>query len=153
MALWISDTGERFDDGLAYEPGEDGFSRDLAARHFGKTGFNYAGTPNWHLRIEAEQKAESDARKAKEEADAAAAQEQATKDAHAREQAEQDAAMAAQQAAAKERIAQLIDPEGYAKAQAIAAIDAEHDALAAFASKGEAAQLDAVKDERLAALG
>lgn len=112
---------DQYEDGLAFKPGEDGFTTDLVTKYAGSGNFNYMGTPNWHLRIEAEQKAESDAQKAKEEADAA-----------------------------KARIAQLLDPEGYAKAHAIALIEAEHEALAPFASKSEAAELDAVKEARLA---
>lgn len=88
---------------------------------------------------------------AQAEADALAAK--AAQDAADQETAKQAAAEQARiEAAAKARIAQLLDPEGYAKAQAAAAIEAEHQALASFASKADAAQLDAVKVARIAAL-
>lgn len=115
MALWSNDKGEQFDDGLAFEPGEEGFTRDIAAAHFGDASFNYLGTPNRALRIEAEHQA---------------------------------ALAAEREAAAKARIAELIDPAGCARAR----IEAEHEALAAFATGEEAAQLEAVKEARLAAL-
>ena len=48
MALWLNaETGEQFDDGLTFRPGEDGFTRALAAAHFGASPFDYLGTPNW----------------------------------------------------------------------------------------------------------
>lgn len=48
MALWIKDaTGDQFDDGLAFKPGEEGFTRELAAEHFKTDAFSYSGTPNW----------------------------------------------------------------------------------------------------------
>lgn len=82
-------------------------------------------------------------KKASEEAEAA--KEQA-------DQAERDRTEQEASAVAKARIAQLLDPEGFAKAQITAAIEAEHDALAAFASKGEKTKLEEVKEARLAAL-
>jgi hypothetical protein len=94
MALFIAEDGTQFDDGLAFEPGEEGFTRDIAKKHFGKKPFNYASTPNWHLRIDAEERA--------------------------RDQADTEmkaaAAAAAREVAAKARIAQLVDPEGFARA-------------------------------------
>lgn len=101
------------------------------------------------------EQAERDAAAAAQEAAAKAAQEradaaQAAQDAQTR--ANEEAAAAALAASAKARIAQLLDPEGYAKAQAVAAIEAEHEELVPFADKDEAAQLDAVKEARIAAL-
>ncbi len=57
MAIWQNDAnGERFDDGAALRPGEDGFSRDLAVAHFGAdAAFSYVGTPNWTAPVEPEQ--------------------------------------------------------------------------------------------------
>lgn len=62
------ETVHTFDDGLAYEPGEEGFDRtaaDAKAAGFGK-GFTaaYMGTPNWHLRVEQEAKDAAEAREA-----------------------------------------------------------------------------------------
>lgn len=90
---------------------------------------------------------------------AAAASEQAVKDAVERERAEQERAdaeaaqeRASQEASAKARIAQLLDPEGFAKAQAVAAIEAEHEALAEFATKDEKAELQTIMEERIKAV-
>lgn len=48
MAQWQNDTTlEIWDDGMTAVPGEAGFTRDLAATHFGGPGFSYVGTPNW----------------------------------------------------------------------------------------------------------
>lgn len=48
MALWVNDkTGERFDDGLNFKPGEDGFTKDLAVARFSPDRCSYIGTPNW----------------------------------------------------------------------------------------------------------
>ncbi|MBN9144123.1 MULTISPECIES: hypothetical protein [unclassified Novosphingobium] len=49
MAIWQNDAnGERFDDGAALLPGEEGFSRAGAEAHFGAdVDFSYVGTPNW----------------------------------------------------------------------------------------------------------
>lgn len=111
----------------------------------------HADTPRGVMAKAAEGKKAADA--------AAAASVEAVKDAVEREHAEQERAdaeaaqeRASQEASAKARIAQLIDPEGFAKSEAIAAIDAEHAALAPFASKSEKAKLEEVKAERLAAL-
>lgn len=56
MAIWQNDaTGERFDDGAALRPGDDGFTRDLAVAHFGEgAAFSYIGTPNWVAPVGAE---------------------------------------------------------------------------------------------------
>lgn len=48
MALWQHDTtAARFDDGLTAKPGEEGFTREIAAAHFKSAAFSYVGTPNW----------------------------------------------------------------------------------------------------------
>lgn len=48
MALWKSEKPEDdFDDGLTAKPGEAGFTREVAEKHFGHKNFNYSGTPNW----------------------------------------------------------------------------------------------------------
>lgn len=53
MAIWVNaKTGEQFDDKLAFKPGEEGFTRDLADAWAKTKGFaasivNYVGTPNW----------------------------------------------------------------------------------------------------------
>lgn len=48
MALWLHDaTGKQFDDGLTTKPGEEGFTREFAEKHFGTSKFSYSGTPNW----------------------------------------------------------------------------------------------------------
>lgn len=54
MAIWQNDAdGERFDDGAALRPGEDGFSRAAAEAHFGDgVAFSYVGTPNWVAPVE-----------------------------------------------------------------------------------------------------
>lgn len=53
-----------WDDGLAFKPGDDEFRTDLADTKAATLGAgvkaNYSGTPNWHLRVEAEQKAEAE---------------------------------------------------------------------------------------------
>lgn len=66
MALWqiLDKNGvaqpEQFDDGLAFMPGEDGFSTDAVSAKAKKIGgsFNMIGVPNWHLRLASEQDAE-----------------------------------------------------------------------------------------------
>jgi len=49
MAIWQSATNPSsfWDDGGALAPGDEGFSSDAAAAHFGADGFNYCGTPGW----------------------------------------------------------------------------------------------------------
>jgi hypothetical protein len=48
MALWKHDNNhEIYDDGATTQPGEDGFTRELAEKHFGDKDFSYMGTPNW----------------------------------------------------------------------------------------------------------
>lgn len=48
MAIWQDDkSGDRHDDGQALLPGEAGFTRELAEKHFGHKNFSYVGTPNW----------------------------------------------------------------------------------------------------------
>lgn len=129
MALWqlINKDGiahgEQFDDGLAYRPGEDGFSTEAVAARASELGKDYSfsliGVPNWHLRIEAEQKAASDKeeveRLAKEEADLAIKRE-------------------ADKTVLKETLArqaaQIADPQGFARAQALASIEADHASIA-----------------------
>jgi hypothetical protein len=134
MGLWqmIDAKGvaqaEQFEDGLAFMPGEDGFSTDpvdAEAARLGE-GFTYSmiGVPGWHARIEAEQAAAA----AAEDAKAGAALE------------------AERAAAARARIAQLVDPDGYAYAQAKAAAHAE---LALLLEHAEPSEREALK----AALG
>jgi hypothetical protein len=57
-----------WDDGLALNPDEEGFSREAAdakAASLGKgVTAEYSGTPNWHARIDAEQAAQAEAREA-----------------------------------------------------------------------------------------
>jgi len=61
MALWQHDeSGERFDDGLTAQPGEEGFTRELAQAHFGTDRFSYVGTPNWVPPQEADAPADPD---------------------------------------------------------------------------------------------
>jgi hypothetical protein len=58
MALWVSDIdGKQFDDGLTFKPGEDGFTRDIAAAHYANNAFSYVGTPNWQPPQEPEEAA------------------------------------------------------------------------------------------------
>lgn len=147
MALWqIFDAKgiaqpDQFDDGLAFMPDEDGFSTDAVvaqAEGLGKK-FTYAliGVPNWHARIEAEQRAAAEA----EETARVAAENEAGKTADA-----------AREIAARDRIAQLLDPEGYAKALATQALEVERDALLAHASPSEAKKLKAIFADRMDAL-
>ncbi len=58
----------------------------------------------------------------------------------------------AQEKAAKARILQLLDPQAFAREEAAAAIEAEHAALVEFASPDEAEALEALKEQRIAAL-
>lgn len=151
MALWVdpSDTkGVRFDDGLAFMPDEEGFQP--------KPGWNYIGTPNWHLRIEAEAKDKAEAEEiARLEADAKA---HADADADARRVTDEAAVDAARTMALKKAIeaelAQRADPQAYAKAQQIAAIEAEHAAMADMLVDDRDAlkQADTLKAMRLAEL-
>lgn len=61
MALWMNDnTGEQWDDGERLKPGDEGFSRDLAAAHFKDGAFSYVGTPNWEPPAAAEVVTEAD---------------------------------------------------------------------------------------------
>ena len=46
MALWKHDTThETYDDGGTCQPGEEGFTRELAEAHFGDKNFSFVGTP------------------------------------------------------------------------------------------------------------
>lgn len=162
MALWqIFDAKgiaqpDQFDDGLAFMPGEGGFSTDAVAAQAEELGkkFTYAliGVPNWHARVEAEQRAAAEA----EETARVAAENEARKTADAAREAEAAAALAAENAAreiaARDRIAQLLDPEGYAKALATQALEVERDALLAHASPSEAKKLKAIFADRMDAL-
>ena len=47
MAVWVNGYGEQFDDELTFLPGEEGFTRARAKKHFKTDDFNYVGTPNW----------------------------------------------------------------------------------------------------------
>jgi len=49
MAIWRLDsdtTGEVFDDGLPFMPGDEGFTRERAQAHFGTPAFSWIGTPD-----------------------------------------------------------------------------------------------------------
>lgn len=81
---------------------------------------------------------------------ARAAEGKKTVDDAAKASAEAEAATL--EASAKGRIARLLDPEGFAKAEAVAAIEAEHAALAEFASKDEKAKLQTIMEERIKAV-
>lgn len=151
MALWQilnSDNVaeiEQFDDGLSYMPGEEGFSTEEVSRHaasFGD-GYHYSmiGVPNWHARVEAERTASAEA------------EEVARLRAESDEKADVDVLeAAARKAAAQERIAQLLDPEGYAKMRAEAALRAELADLLEYVSKPYKARLVEIFLERIAAL-
>jgi len=162
MALWLImnakgvTQAEQFDDGLAFMPGEDGYSTDGVSAHAASLGKGYSfsliGVPNWHARIEAEQKEADEAAQAAAAAEAEAAQAAANAAARAAEEADRAAADDARKAAAQARIAELLDPAGAAKARAIAAIQGEHAELVAFASPADKKALAKVLDARLAAL-
>lgn len=141
---------EQFDDGLAFMPGEDGYSTDAVAARAVSFGadftFSLIGVPNWHVRIEAEhiadeqriaaEKADADqaAKEAQEAADAE--RDRATAAQREAEQAERDAASiaaqeaasrAAQQqarAAAEAELAAMLDPSSVVRAQINAKFDA-----------------------------
>jgi hypothetical protein len=144
---WLDgiDTLSNFDDGLAYLPDEDGFDRtaaDAKAKALGKgVTAHLSGVPNWHSRIEREQKEQADAEREKAEKQAEADRSTADKETEARnaEQAEQNRVSC--EAQSRERILQLTDPEGYAEAQRVKAARAEYDNLAQFASKAEKAKI------------
>lgn len=142
MAIWqlLDADGvaqpDQFDDGLAFMPGEDGFSTVAVSKAAAKIGgtFSMIGVPGWHARVEADQRAAAEA----EEAD--------------RLTVEAAAAKARDTAAAKAKIAEILNPGGYAKDHAAEVLNAEYDILAAFATKPEKAKLRALFDERIAAL-
>lgn len=131
---WKEDgaTVSNWDDGLAFMPGEDGFTTEPAAAKAAELGKGvvaaYAGTPNWHARIE------------QEAADAEAAERKARIAAHVADET-----------------ARRADPVAHARNGRIAAINAHFDAMAADAPelKGDIealrgaaiAEVDAEADE------
>lgn len=162
MALWqIFDKdgvaqNDQFDDGLAFMPDEDGYSTDGVTAHAKSLGkgftFGLIGVPNWHARVEGEQRV-AEAAKRERLAEEAATTAKAAEEARSTEERKAaDERAAEQKSAAERRIAEILDPEGFAKAQQIAAIQAEHGALLPFADADQRAALQTLADERIAAL-
>ncbi len=135
MALWQLDdiSAKQFDDGLKFRPDEDGFTRDIAAKYYKTEKFTYIGTPNWHevRKIAEDEKIAADI----------AADEKAAEEVRAETEAAGKLSRDKREAAARDRILQITDPEGYAEAQHKVALQAEYDALAPHASKAELAKL------------
>lgn len=120
MGLWqIFDADgvaqdDQFDDGLSFQPSEDGYSTDAVAAHAASLGegftFGLICVPGWHVRVEAEQRALAETEQAR--ADAAA-------------QAERDATATAQaKRVAEAELDALLDPSSVARGQINAKFDA-----------------------------
>jgi dTMP kinase len=168
---WLEgkETVSTWDDGLAFMPGEDGFTRELAAKKATQLGkgieAHLSGVPNWHSRIEAEQQAAYEKELAEKEAEREQEGARINKLRAEREKAEADevaelaakyeaqkaaeeaeriaAETAAREEAARTEIRRLTDPEGYAKEQARIAARARYDELSKYATNKEKTALKA----------